>query len=135
MRVSRFVPRAVRQGALTALLVLTAVFAMVLGVGGGLGAVSAPEGHPVSAAESGNGAGAEGQPSDAADSEVRPAGESARRSARGRSRKGRAAGPVVPYRSTRTPNPSPNPSPPERPVPHPATALGSSTVRCVVLRC
>ncbi|WP_274560747.1 hypothetical protein [Streptomyces spiramyceticus] len=128
MRVSRFVPRAVRQGALMALLVLTAVFAMVLGAGGGFGAVSAPEGRPVSAAESGNGAGAEGQPSDAADSEARPgAGESAR----GRSRKGHAAGPVVPYRSTRTPNPSP----PERPLPHPATALGSSTVRCVVLRC
>lgn len=131
MSVSRFVPRAVRQGALMTLLVLTAVFAMVLGVGGGFGAVSAPEGRPVSAAESGNGAGAEGQPSDAADSEVRPASESARGSARGRSRKGHAAGPVIPYRSTRTPDPSP----PERPVPHPATALGSSTVRCVVLRC
>lgn len=103
------VPRAVRSGALTVLLAFTAVFAAVLGPAGASGS-SGPARSPVwgvvgevAPAGSGSGPGAEGHPPDAADSEVRGAGESARGSRRGHVRsgnRGRAAGAVASYRRT-----------------------------------
>lgn len=136
MAALRPVPHAVRRGALTALLVLTAVFAVVVGEGGPV-----PARLPVSlAAEAamggGGGFGGEGQPSDAVDSEVRGAGESARDARRARARsdgRGRAAGAVASYR--RTPNGTRHPQQ-ARPCGVPVDApLARSVRRWVVLRC
>ncbi|MGR8009359.1 hypothetical protein [Streptomyces hypolithicus] len=108
------VPRAVRRGAPTVLVVLTVFLAVVTGaVLGGSGCLTgrtatAPAvevaGGGVGGVTGGGAGGAEGQPSDAADSEVRGAGESTR-GGRGRARvgsgsRGRAAGAVTSYRRT-----------------------------------
>ncbi|GGW96765.1 hypothetical protein [Streptomyces chryseus] len=113
------VPRAVRSGALTVLLVLTAVLAVVLGEGGSVGQVRPPVmwaageaaalgggagSFPSPGSGAGSGAGGEGQPSDAGDSEVRGAGDGARGARRERVRsgsRGRAVGVVTAYRRTR----------------------------------
>ncbi|MET9515218.1 hypothetical protein [Streptomyces sp. NPDC002994] len=99
------VQRATRSGALTAPLMFAAVFAVVfavvLGEGGSGGSVPA-RAQVALVAESALGGG-ECQPSDAVDSEVRGAGESARgaRRARVRSRnRGRAVGAEASYRRT-----------------------------------
>ncbi|MGW7197813.1 hypothetical protein [Streptomyces chryseus] len=110
------VPRAVRSGALTVLLVLTAVLTVVLGEGGSVGQVRPPVMWAAGEAAalgggagsfplpgSGAGAGGEGQPSDAGDSEVRGAGDGARGARRERVRsgsRGRAVGVVTAYRRT-----------------------------------
>ncbi|OEJ25925.1 hypothetical protein AS594_16890 [Streptomyces agglomeratus] len=145
MPAMRHVPRAVRcgapSGALTVLLVLTAVFAAVLGPAGAPGS-SGPARSPVwgvvgevAPAGSGSGPGAEGQPSDAADSEVRGAGESARGSRRAHVRsgsRGRAAGAVASYRRTAAVRHPALDGPVEGPRQAPE-ALGGR--RWVVLRC
>ncbi|MDJ0461928.1 hypothetical protein [Streptomyces sp. H27-C3] len=123
MPATRLVPRAVRRGVLMALLVLTAVFAMVLSASGpGAGAV---EVRTMSAAEGmGGGAPGESQPSDTADSELRSPGGSARcRKARARVRD---AAPPCPR--TRPAGSSVRAAAGPAPVP-------PRTVRCVVLRC
>ncbi|MGW0551576.1 hypothetical protein [Streptomyces altiplanensis] len=128
------VPRAVRRGVLTALLVLTAVFAVVLGERGAVQARS----PVVPVAESALGAGAEGQPSDTADSEVRGGGVGSREVRRGRAR-GRStarAGVVAPYRRARAggrlPHRAARTGDMALPVEGP---LARAVRRCVVLRC
>ncbi|MGW0559851.1 hypothetical protein ACWDZ4_04285 [Streptomyces sp. NPDC003016] len=127
------VPRAVRRGVLTALLVLTAVLAVVLGERGAVQARS-----PVMpAAEAALGAGAEGQPSDAADSEARGGGEGSRGARRGRAR-GRtaSAGVVVSYRRARSGHRLPRPAARPRGLGLPVEGpLARAVRRCVVLRC
>ncbi|MBT2394818.1 hypothetical protein [Streptomyces sp. ISL-100] len=111
MPVMCHVQRAPRSGALTALLMLAAVFAVVFAVVLGEGG-SVPARPPVAlVAESALGGG-ESQPSDAVDSEVRGAGESARVARRARVRsgsRGRAVGAEASYRRTGTGRRCPRP--------------------------